>query len=362
MYERRNGRLTPVDLDFVNEEAASLLQLTREHPELGIKSIETHRSLEIGARLIGSSADGRSQAVLSIVSLESTYLARKTQVVVDRLMDWVKTNGSAPPPGLRRVVTGSAAVGHDTSAATNESIENSTTTTIALVILILLLVYRSPLLAMVPLVTIALSVFASLRLIALLTRVPGLGFQAINITQLFVVVVLFGAGTDYCLFLVARYREELGLGRAKGEALREAIRQVGAALVASAATVIVGLGMLRFSSFATIRHTGPAIALSLVVALAAALTLAPAMLAWFGALFFWPSRASRHRLGRNRGTNGRVALAPAGFWVRVADLVVGYPLLIWAVCLLILVPLAVAGAAPGRTTASSPTLIRPGRA
>ena len=98
------------------------------------------------------------------------------------------------PPGLNRAITGSAAVGHDTNAATDESIKNTTYTTVALVILILLVVYRSPILAMVPLVTIALSVFASLRLIALLTKVPGLGFQVIDITQIFVVVVLFGAG------------------------------------------------------------------------------------------------------------------------------------------------------------------------
>ena len=70
----------------------------------------------------------------------------------------------------------------------------TTNATIALVILILLVVYRSPLLAMVPLVTIAFSVFASLRLIALLAGLPGLGFQVIDITQIFVVVVLIRRG------------------------------------------------------------------------------------------------------------------------------------------------------------------------
>src|SRR5262249_49798165 len=152
-----------------------------------------------------------------------------------------------------------------------------------------LVVYRWPLLAMVPLVTIAFSVFVSLRLIGLLAGVPGLGFQVIDITQIFVVVVLFGAGTDYCLFLVMRYREELGRGQSPVEALREAISQVGGAVVASAATVIVGLGMLGFSSFATFQYTGPTIALSLAVALVAALTAAPAMLAWLRAALFWPS-------------------------------------------------------------------------
>ena len=107
--------------------------------------------------------------------------------------------------------------------------------------------------------------------------------------------MLFGAGTDYCLFLVTRYREELGLGRPPVEAIREAICQVGPAVVASAATVIVGLGMLGFSRFATIRYTGPTIALSLAVALVAALTAAPAMLAGLGTALFWPCRAPHHR-------------------------------------------------------------------
>ena len=102
-------------------------------------------------------------------------------------------------------------------------------------------------LALIPLVTIALSAVVSLKSIALLTMIPGLNFQVINITNVFVIVVLFGAGTDYCLFLIARYREELIRGRSRPDALREAIVQVGGALVASAGTVIVGLGMLWFS-------------------------------------------------------------------------------------------------------------------
>jgi RND superfamily putative drug exporter len=344
IYERKNGRLTPGDFRFVDGEASSLSQFAKEHPELGVNQIDTHRSPVIGPRLIGSRADGPDQAVLSIVSLNSTYLSRNTQLAVDRILEWVDTETLAPPPGLGRAITGSAAVGHDTNVATNESIQNTTNTTIALVLLILLVVYRSPLLAMVPLVTIAFSVFASLRLIALLTEVPGLGFQVINITQIFVVVVLFGAGTDYCLFLVARYREELGRGRSPVEALREAIRQVGAALVASAATVIVGLGMLGFSNFATFQYTGPTIALGLAVALLAALTSAPAMLNWLRAALFWPFRAPHHEDGENRETESREALPLTGFWVGVADLVVNYPLMIFTACLVVLAPLAVVGA------------------
>ena len=251
--------------------------------------------------------------------------------------------GPAPPAGLDLAITGSAVVGHDINTAANESIHNTTWATIILVVVILLVVYRSPLLAMVPLVTIALSVLVSRFAIALLTTVPGLGFQVINITRVFVIVVLFGAGTDYCLFLIARYSEELARGRSRVNALREAIGQVGGALVASAGTVIIGLGMLFFSSFAKIKYTGPTIALSLTVALAASLTMAPRC---------WPCSAARSS-GRSArwvpsegpaNSNDPDAVPTSGFWVRAADLIVTHPVAILSVCLAALVPLAVVGA------------------
>jgi RND superfamily putative drug exporter len=198
--------------------------------------------------------------------------------------------------------------------------------------------------AMIPLLTIALSVLVSLDLIALLANLPGLGFQVINITRVFVVVVLFGAGTDYCLFLVARYCEELGRDRTRPEALRESMAQVGGALVASAGTVIVGLGMLFFSSFAKVRYTGPTIAISLTVALLAALTLAPALLALLRGAIFWPRHAPRRRPTADDDNEGLESVTVAAFWMRVADLVAHYPLAILSVCMIVLTPLAVVGA------------------
>jgi RND superfamily putative drug exporter len=343
VYERSGGPLTQADFAMVEARAAELHKFGLANPDLGIKKLDTHRTPVIGPRLIGKSHDGPGQAVLTIVSLRGTYLSKKTRIAVDQILEHL--NRSSPlPEGLRRAVTGSAVVGHDMNQAANQSIDSTTKTTIALVIVILLLVYRSPLLAMIPLVTIALSVAVSLRGIALLTEVPGLTFQVINITKVFVVVVLFGAGTDYCLFLIARYREELARGRRKEDALREAIVQVGAALVASAGTVIVGLGMLYFSSFAKIRYTGPAIALSLSVALLAALTLAPVFLSWLRGAIFWPFRPPRHVEGADPEMESLDQNWMRSFWLKAADLVVRYPLSILTLCLAGLAPLAVIGA------------------
>ena len=130
---------------------------------------------------------------------------------------------------------------------------------------------------------------------------PGLGFQVINITQVFIIVVLFGAGTDYCLFLIARYCEEMGRGRSRSAALDEAIRQVGTALVASAGTVIIGLGMLYFSSFAKVKYTGPTIALEPDRRPAGRTHAAPALLVIFRGAIFWPFRApQQHASARAR--------------------------------------------------------------
>jgi putative drug exporter of the RND superfamily len=345
VYERKDGAVTPDDLRHADDVASKLIEFARANPSLGIeKRPDSPATPLIGPRLIGKDAQGTQHCALVIVRFQGTYLSKKTRVAVDRILKWLADEAPKAPAGLELNRTGSAAVGRDTNVAATQSINNTTYSTVALVVLILLIVYRSPLLAMIPLITIVLSVFVSLRLIALLTFVPGLGFTVINITRVFVIVVLFGAGTDYCLFLIARYCEELHHRRSRKDALDEAISQVGAALVASAGTVIIGLGMLYFSSFAKVKYTGPTIALSLAVALVAALTLAPALLALFGRAIFWPFRAP-HLSGAAESGDEQSSGRPAhGFWGRVADLVVAQPLPILSVCLLVLLPLAAVGA------------------
>ena len=126
----------------------------------------------------------------------------------------------------------------------------------------------------------------STDLIALLAqlseRTGWFEFRVFKTTKIFIIVILFGAATDYCLFLIARYREELERGLPPAEAIREALARTGHALTASAMTTILGLGAMVFADFGKYRYGGPTIALSLVAALAACLTAAPALLRAMG--------------------------------------------------------------------------------
>jgi RND superfamily putative drug exporter len=231
----------------------------------------------------------------------------------------------------RLYVTGQAAIGRDLTRAGARSLEHTTLATVLLVIAILLAVYRAPLLALVPLATIAGSVFVALKVLSLCTLIPG--FYLVNISQVFAVVMLYGAGTDYCLFLISRYREELARGLGVEEALTRSVGGVGGALAASAGTVICGLGLMAFAEFAKVRSGGPAIAVGLAVALAASLTLTPALLRLLGKAVFWPVGAPRPQITPHKEC----------LWGRISRLVTARPKTIWLTAVLVLLPLVVVG-------------------
>ncbi len=311
------------------------------HADGPVVGVWDYRSLVVGRKLLSPVGD-QGQAALAVLQLGKEFMSianmRFMQQVYDTL-DELRSEADFPA-GLELGVTGSAAIGADMLLAAEQSIRNTERTTILLVVLILLLVYRAPGLVVVPLATIAVSFSVGLSLLALLVRLSGqldwLDFQVFKTTRIFIIVILFGAGTDYCLFLIARYRELLGQGLGPEQALSAALGRVGKALAASALTTIVGLGAMVFADFGKFRNGGPAIALCLVVTLAACVTMAPALLRAAGMRIFWPFarslRGGAAQQGEQRG-------APR-FWLWLADVVLRYPGRILVVSFLLLAPLA----------------------
>ena len=328
VVERPDGALTKEDYSLVDRAVDDLKQLGRDEPGLKINTIYSHSDPFIGKRLVSEDR----KCTLIQVSLECPYLALQTRDTVNRAEQVVRRRwdeaGAAAP---RLFVSGPAGVGRDLTTAGASSLDATTIATIILVIVILLFVYRAPLLAFVPLATIAVAVYIALKLLALCTLIPG--FYLVNISQIFAVVMLYGAGTDYCLFLISRYREELAAGHDEEKALQRAIKGVGSALVASAATVICGLSLMALADFAKVRSGGPAIAISLTVALVASLTLAPALLRIFGRRLFWPMGVPEAKTETER----------EDFWTKTSRAVTAHPVAIWVCTVVLLLPLALLG-------------------
>ena len=156
------------------------------------------------------------------------------------------------------------------------------------VLLILLVVYRSPLLPLLVIGTAGMALVVSLAVAYLLARE---GWIEVNgQSQGIASILVVGAATDYGLLLVARYREELRREESRSTAMRAALRQSWEPIVASGATVVLGVLCLLFSDLGSNRGLGPISAVGIAFAVLAALTFLPAVLVLFGRAAFWPFR------------------------------------------------------------------------
>ena len=230
------------------------------------------------------SADGR--AMIVVVAFMTAPFEPDTNAAVAAIRDHVQRTA---PDGLETHLTGNAGVAADQAAAINEGIHRTTIITIGLVLVILLWIYRSPVTPLIPLTTIGVAFAVAHSLVALLAAA---GLKVSSLVETFMVVIIFGAGTDYCLFVVSRYKEELHAhsGDDRRRTLVGTMAVIGGVIASSAATVIVGFGAQGVARFGMFRTMGPAMAVAVAVTLLAGLTLTPALLRVAGRWAFWPQR------------------------------------------------------------------------
>ena len=213
------------------------------------------------------------------------------------------------PEGLDVYVTGVGGLSADLFAVFETLDSTLLLATAGVVVLILLLVYRSPVLWVLPLLAAGLAFTLAAALVYGLVRAGVLTVDGQG--QGILTVLVFGAGTDYALLLIARYREELHRHERSWDAMRVALRGAVPAIVASAATVVLGLLCLLASDLGSNRDLGPVAALGIVAALLAMTTFLPALLVLCGRRVFWP-RVPRHDGLQTEDT---------GVWHRVAETV-----------------------------------------
>ncbi|MEU5720042.1 MMPL family transporter [Streptomyces sp. NPDC020403] len=193
--------------------------------------------------------------------------------------------------GLEWAYTGPAATVLDSMEASDSTDAMVMMATLVLIIVLLLAIFRSPVIALMPVLVIGVVFMVTMGVIA--TAVELAGMRAPASISAILIVVLFGVGTDYTLFLLFRYREHLRNGMEAKEALATAAGRVGETIASAAGVVIAAFLSLLLSSMGMLSSMGLSLALAVAVTLISALTLVPAVFSLLGTKAFWPSKAWR---------------------------------------------------------------------
>ncbi len=268
VYERTGG-LTPQDVAKATADTAKFATVKNvvPHSVIGPVPSKDGKALLTQAQIDMGTKDGWNALGPAVDSFRST--------------------ASSGDPGLNVHITGPAGIGADQSAAFKGIDGTLLYSTIAVVVILLLITYRSPILWLLPLMSSGLALAVAEGLIYLLAK-QGLTVNAQSAGILLVLVM--GAGTDYALLLIARYREELRRHEDRHEAMGVALHRAGPAILASAATVAIGMLCLTAAEMNSTNGLGPVSAIGVLVALLAMVTLLPALLTIFGRWIFWPVR------------------------------------------------------------------------
>lgn len=197
-------------------------------------------------------------------------------------------------------VTGSAAITYDTLQGANSDVAKVDPISILLIILLLGLFFWTLVTALAP----PLVVGTAYGVVLALTFALGQFLDIFYITKTIVLVSMLGAGCDYSIFIISRYREERKLGHDKETALTEAIKWAGESVFTSGLAVIIGFAVMACCSFMLIRTMAIVLALGIVLAMMAALTLVPAILAVVGDKIFWPRTIESYTAGSPMRTKG----------------------------------------------------------
>jgi RND superfamily putative drug exporter len=303
--------------------------------EQGLTDADMQEAKAIRDWLVSSSAP---EAVKSVTSIFDEEALRSTLLSADQTTMLMSVDFSVSPlsdaakeavtqirdylqydhPNVNVYLTGEIGFFQDLFASIQQTIDRTTIVTVALVAVLLLIIYRSPVAALLPLVAIGGS-FAVSR--GILGYMGAAGVPISTLADAYLVVIIFGVGTDYCLFIVSRFREELRQ-RERSEAQNYTMRHIGPIITASALTVIVAFLSLGISRFGMTKTTGYALAIGVAITLLAGLTLVPALMSLFGKYLFWPAKTAGTR------QKGGFGWSNIGDWVSRHPVVVAVPIVV----------------------------------
>ncbi|HEX4244421.1 MAG TPA: MMPL family transporter, partial [Acidimicrobiales bacterium] len=289
----------------------------------------------------GESADGRAVTVIVQFSAATAGGGATGSEAVSTVRSEMAADA---PAGVQTYLTGTLPILIDQQHAANHTEEYAAVLSILLILVVLAAAFRA---ALGPVVALAPAVLAFMLAGPVIAESTHVGVQISSLLQLLLTALVLGAGTDYGLFILFRFRENLGRGMTVERAIVAAMGRVGRSVGLSALTVIVALSSLIIAQFGLYRGVGPGLALGILTVLAVEVTLLPALLSLVGRFAFWPSQPGPH-------------WSEPGAWGKVSARVCKRPLrallggtVAFAALSLVVIAYAPSGFNPGGTIAGS---------
>ncbi|HYJ68468.1 MAG TPA: MMPL family transporter [Nocardioidaceae bacterium] len=319
MVYERDGGITPEDVtaaraDITEFEAMDGKTVGEVVGDDSVAEADTKINIDGQVTFIPpeDSTDGAAMQV--VVPIDA---GKDGWLIMPDLADHMRSVAEADANGMTTHLAGYAGLAADQADAFASIDGVLLLAALGVVIIILLFTYRSPFLWLFPVICVVFALFSAQGLIYLLAKYADLTVNAQ--TRSILSVLVLGAGTDYALLLVARYREELRRHHDRHEAMEEALHRAGPAIIASSSTVIIGMLCLIVAEMNSTQSMGPVLAIGVGVVLLAMISLLPALLVIMGRWIFWPVKPVE---GSHEPTS-------TGFWANTGWKISHRPRAVW---------------------------------
>ena len=271
VFNKEHGKLTDADKQAINN---TLDKFTNDKSKYGIKDSLLPDS-NIATRKKLQSKDGTTWvAQFNIAKSHGTI-----EQVYNQMNKNVKTQG------LRTYVTGADVLQHDFSASIQKGIKKTEAITVVFIFIVLIIVFKSPIVPLISLLTVGVSFLTSFSIV--MNLVEHANFPFSNFTQVFMVIVLFGIGTDYNILLYDKFKEDLGKRIDKYKAMHDSLYNAGKTILYSGSSILIGFTALSLARF-SVYQSAVGVAVGVAVLLVVLLTLNPFFMAVLGKKMFWP--------------------------------------------------------------------------
>jgi RND superfamily putative drug exporter len=316
VYERDDG-ITEADVAKAGEDAAEFADMDGKTVGeiVGDDSVaEADTVVNIDGDVSDPITSEDGEAIQVVVPIDA---GKDGWLIMPDLADHMRDVAATDSDGMTTHLAGYAGLAADQADAFANIDGFLLLAALGVVILILLITYRSPFLWLFPVICVVFALFSAQGVIYLLAKYADLTVNAQ--TRSILSVLVLGAGTDYALLLVARYREELRRHHDKHEAMAEALHRAGPAIIASSSTVIIGMLCLIVAEMNSTQSMGPVLAIGVAVVLLAMISLLPALLVIMGRWIFLPVKP----------TEGSHEPTSTGFWAKTGWAISHRPRTVW---------------------------------